>query len=90
MSLALVYLFINWIPLLLREAGLPPQDALMGTIIFNVAGIGGSLFFTQLIDRKIVGPINILIAVYFVGAPAVFSMGHVATAFWPVSSSWGC
>ena len=54
MSLMLVYLFINWIPLLLREAGLPLQDALMGTIIFNLSGIAGSLVCTQLIDRKIV------------------------------------
>src|SRR5258708_14167752 len=43
MSLMLVYLFITWIPLLLRQAGLPLQDALMGTIIFNLSGIFGSI-----------------------------------------------
>jgi AAHS family 4-hydroxybenzoate transporter-like MFS transporter len=80
----LFYLFINWIPLLLHQAGLPLQGALMGTIIFNFASIIGSIFCTQLIDRKIVRPINILIAIYFVGALAVFSIGYVGTAFWPI------
>jgi MFS transporter, AAHS family, 4-hydroxybenzoate transporter len=42
MSLALVYLFINWIPFLLRQAGLPLQDALMGTIILPVLSAASS------------------------------------------------
>jgi AAHS family 4-hydroxybenzoate transporter-like MFS transporter len=84
MSLMLVYLFINWIPLLLRQAGLPLQHALMGTIIFNLSGIVGSILCTQLIDRKIGRPIVILIAAYFVGALAVFSIGYAGTAFWPI------
>jgi AAHS family 4-hydroxybenzoate transporter-like MFS transporter len=84
MSLMLVYLFINWIPLLLRQAGLSLQDALMGTIIFNLSGIIGSIFCTQLIDRKIGQPVIILIAAYLIGAAAVFSIGFAGTAFWPI------
>ncbi|WP_011582227.1 MULTISPECIES: MFS transporter [Chelativorans] len=84
MSLLLVYLFINWIPLLLRQAGLPLQHAVMGTIIFNLAGIIGSVFCTQLIDRKVARPVSILIAAYFIGAAAVFSIGYAGTAFWPI------
>ena len=84
MSLMLVYLFINWIPLLLRQAGLPLQDALMGTVIFNLSGIVGSIVCTQLIDRKIGRPIVILIAAYFVGALAVFSIGYAGLSFWPI------
>jgi AAHS family 4-hydroxybenzoate transporter-like MFS transporter len=84
MSLMLVYLFINWIPLLLRQAGLPLQHALMGTIIFNLSGIIGSILCTQAIDRKIGRPIVILVAAYFVGALAVFSIGYAGTAFWPI------
>jgi MFS transporter, AAHS family, 4-hydroxybenzoate transporter len=84
MSLMLVYLFINWIPLLLRQAGLPLQNALMGTIIFNLAGIFGSIACTQLIDRKIVRPIVVLIGAYFIGAVAVFCIGYAGTTFWPI------
>jgi MFS transporter, AAHS family, 4-hydroxybenzoate transporter len=84
MSLMLVYLFINWIPLLLRQAGLPLQDAIMGTIVFNLAGIFGSIACTQLIDRRIVSPIVALTGGYFLGGLAVFGMGFVGTAFWPI------
>jgi MFS transporter, AAHS family, 4-hydroxybenzoate transporter len=84
MSLMLVYLFINWIPLLLRQAGLPLQDAVMGTIIFNLAGIFGSVLCTQFIDRKILQPIFILILAYFIGAAAVFAIGFAGTSFWPI------
>jgi AAHS family 4-hydroxybenzoate transporter-like MFS transporter len=84
MSLMLVYLFINWIPLLLRQAGLPLQDAMMGTIIFNLSGIFGSVFCTQFIDREILPPMFILIFAYFVGAAAVFAIGFAGTSFWPI------
>jgi AAHS family 4-hydroxybenzoate transporter-like MFS transporter len=84
MSLMLVYLFINWIPLLLRQAGLPLQDALMGTIIFNLSGIFGSICCTQFIDRKILRPIFVLIFAYLVGAVAVFAIGFAGTSFWPI------
>jgi MFS transporter, AAHS family, 4-hydroxybenzoate transporter len=87
MSLMLVYLFINWIPLLLRQAGLPLEQALLGTIIFNLAGIIGSIVCTQLIDRKVGPPITILIIVYFIGALAVLSIGFVGTSFWPIMAA---
>jgi len=87
MSLLLVYLFINWIPLLLREAGLPLQDALMGTIIFNLSGIVGSIVCTRLIDQKVVRPIVILVAAYLAGAVAVFCIGFAGPAFLQIMSA---
>jgi AAHS family 4-hydroxybenzoate transporter-like MFS transporter len=87
MSLMLVYLFINWIPLLLRQAGLPLEQALLGTVIFNLAGIVGSIVCTQLIDRKAGPPITILIIAYFIGALAVLSIGFVGTSFWPIMTT---
>ncbi len=89
MSLMLVYLFINWIPLLLRQAGLPLGQALLGTILFNLAGIIGSLVCTQLHRSwgKVGPPIAILIIVYFIGALAVLSTGFVGTSFWPIMTT---
>jgi MFS transporter, AAHS family, 4-hydroxybenzoate transporter len=84
MSLMLVYIFINWIPLLLHQAGLPLGDALMGTIIFNLSGIVGSIVCTQVIDRKIGHPIAILTAAYFIGAASVFAMAFAGTALGPI------
>jgi AAHS family 4-hydroxybenzoate transporter-like MFS transporter len=72
---------------LLRAAGLPLQHAIMGTIIFNLAGMIGSIFCTQLIDRQIGRPIVILIVAYFIGAGAVFSIGFAGTAFWPIMTT---
>jgi len=73
--------------LLLRQAGLPLQDALMGTVLFNLAGIVGSIFCTQLINRKLGPPIALLIAAYFAGAVAVFSIGYAGTGFAAIMST---
>jgi MFS transporter, AAHS family, 4-hydroxybenzoate transporter len=87
MSLMLAYLFINWIPLLLRQAGLPLEHALMGTIVFNLSGIVGSLVCTQLIDRRISHPIAILSAAYFIGTAAVFAIGFAGTSLYPIMAT---
>lgn len=84
MSLMLVYLFISWIPILLRQAGMPLQSAIMGTIVFNLAGIFGSILCTQLIDRKLTRPIMILICSYLLGAVAVYMIGFAGTSFGPI------
>lgn len=87
MSLLLVYCFIMWIPLLLRQAGLPLQDAILGTVIFNLAGIFGSLVCTRLIDRNSHRTIFILIGGYFFGAISVACIGFAGTAFWPIMTA---
>lgn len=87
MSLLLVYCLINWIPLLLREAGLPLQQAVLGTIVLNLAGIPGSFLCTWLIDRRDSKPLAILIGVYFLGAISVVCIGFAETAFWPLMAA---
>lgn len=75
MSLLLVYLFINWIPLLLKASGLSMQNAIMGTVIFNLAGVIGSLGCSWFIDRNGRRAIPTLIVVYLAGAVSVASIG---------------
>jgi MFS transporter, AAHS family, 4-hydroxybenzoate transporter len=87
MSLLVVYCLLNWIPLLLNQAGLPMSDAIMGTILFNLAGIPGSFLCTWMIDRKIVQPLTILISAYFLGAISVAFIGYAGTSFWPLMIS---
>jgi MFS transporter, AAHS family, 4-hydroxybenzoate transporter len=87
MSLLLVYCFIMWIPLLLRQAGLPLQEAILGTVIFNLAGIFGSMVCTRLIDRNSHRTIFILIVGYFLGAVSVACIGFAGTAFLPIMTA---
>jgi AAHS family 4-hydroxybenzoate transporter-like MFS transporter len=87
MSLLLVYCFIMWLPLLLRQAGLPLQDAIMGTIVFNLAGMVGSFACTRIIDRNSQYVNAVLIAGYFLGAVVVASIGFVGATFWPIMTA---
>lgn len=87
MSLLVVYCLINWIPLLLNRAGLPLHDALMGTILFNLAGIPGSFLCTWMIDGKMAKPLSILIGAYFLGAISVVFIGVAGITFWPLMIS---
>jgi MFS transporter, AAHS family, 4-hydroxybenzoate transporter len=87
MSLLLVYCLINWIPLLLHDAGLPLKQAVLGSIVFNLAGILGSFLCTWLIDREGSRPIAILIWAYFFGAMSVACIGFAGISFWPLMAS---
>jgi AAHS family 4-hydroxybenzoate transporter-like MFS transporter len=87
MSLLVVYCLINWIPLLLNRAGLPLNNALMGTILFNLAGILGSFLCTWMIDTKLARPLSILIVAYFLGAISVVFIGVAGITFWPLMIS---
>jgi AAHS family 4-hydroxybenzoate transporter-like MFS transporter len=82
-SLLLTFCLLNWIPILLRQAGLGPENALYGVVTFNLAGIIGSLFLTRFIDKG-GRPLLIMGGAYVIGAVAVASIGVVGTAFWQI------
>lgn len=84
MSLLLVYCFIMWIPLLLKQAGLPLHDAILGTVIFNLAGMLGSFICTRIVDRNSRHTYATLLLGYLLGAVAVASIGFAGTTFWPI------
>jgi AAHS family 4-hydroxybenzoate transporter-like MFS transporter len=71
--LLLVYLLINWMPLLLSRSGLPENSALRFVALLNFAGIVGSLGIAWQLDRRNGGhglPIAMLI-----GCGAVAMLG---------------
>lgn len=86
MSLLLSYLLVTWIPLLLRQSGLGQSAAIAGTVIFNLAGIVGSMFFTRFVDRGS-RPLRLIVWIFCLSAAAVGSIGLVGTAVWAVMSS---
>jgi AAHS family 4-hydroxybenzoate transporter-like MFS transporter len=83
MSLLLSYLLVNWIPSLLSQSGLAIEEAVMGAVVFNFAGIVGSLVFSRIIDYRGY-PITTLVICYLLGAVAVFFLGQVEISFWPI------
>ncbi|MBR1221652.1 MFS transporter [Bradyrhizobium sp. U87765 SZCCT0131] len=86
-SLLLVYLFTSWIPMLLHQAGLPLHDAVLGAIVFNLAGMAGGIVCTQLVDRGLAHPVVVLVVAYLLGAVAVLSIGVSGMAFGPIMAA---
>jgi AAHS family 4-hydroxybenzoate transporter-like MFS transporter len=81
-SFVIVYLLTNWIPSVLAKSGLPIEKAVMGTVIFNIAGIIGSIIVSWIVQR--VRPLPIICFGYFVGTLAVVSIGLVPAETTPL------
>jgi AAHS family 4-hydroxybenzoate transporter-like MFS transporter len=78
MNLLLLYFLVNWLPALLRGAGIPLQQAIVATALLNLGGIVGALTFARLIDR--VGPYRVLVGAYFAAAAATVAIGRIGGA----------
>ncbi|MBF6029799.1 MFS transporter [Pseudomonas sp. P115] len=68
MNLLVMYFLVNWLPSLLKEAGLPLKTAILGTALLNGGGVIGSVIIARAVDRF--NPFKVL-AVAYTGA-AVF------------------
>ncbi len=74
MGLVIFYALINWLPLLLKDAGFPPHTAALVAALFPLGGIGAVLF-GWMMDRY--AP-NLVIAGGFAAtALCVFAIGQV-------------
>ena len=74
MGLVIFYALINWMPLLLKDAGLPPQTAALVAALFPLGGVGAVLL-GWLMDRY---NANLVIACGFAAtALSVFAIGQV-------------
>jgi AAHS family 4-hydroxybenzoate transporter-like MFS transporter len=75
MGLVIFYSLINWMPLLLKDAGLSPRTATLVSALFPLGGIG-AVAFGWLMDRF---NANLVIAAgYALTAVSVFMIGQVA------------
>ena len=50
-NLLLYYFLINWLPLLLQQAGLSLSNAILLTALLNFGGILGTIVFARSLDR---------------------------------------
>ena len=70
-ALLLTYFLVHWIPLVLVDAGIPQQKAIMGVALLNLGGIIGSIIISRISDKR--GPypamgIAMGIAIIFIAA----------------------
>tara|TARA_R110002049_G_scaffold54526_6_gene151726 strand:- start:2347 stop:3669 length:1323 start_codon:yes stop_codon:yes gene_type:complete len=80
--LLLGYFLINWTPLLLVDAGVPHQKAILGVVALNLGGIIGSLFIGRLSDKQ--GPFKVVATAFGIGAIAIAVLGFMIDSSVPV------
>ncbi|MBW8753745.1 MAG: MFS transporter [Sphingomonadales bacterium] len=55
-TLFILYLLLNWLPILLADLGLRPNQAAQGAALFNLGGLGGAVAFSvalRFVDPKL-------------------------------------
>jgi AAHS family 4-hydroxybenzoate transporter-like MFS transporter len=78
LSFLVTYFLVNWLPILLREAGLPLRLAIYSTAILNVGAIVGALVMAWCIDRW--NAYAVLGSAYAMSAGFILSIGFAMDA----------
>jgi MFS transporter, AAHS family, 3-hydroxyphenylpropionic acid transporter len=78
-TLLILYLLVNWLPLLLVGQGYTPPDANLITIIFNIGGSTGAIVLGLLMDRASRG--LTMLAIYVGMAVALLALARVSGSF---------
>jgi AAHS family 4-hydroxybenzoate transporter-like MFS transporter len=73
LSLMLTVFLVNWLPLLVRRAGLPMETAVLAVTALNIGGIIGGFAIGRLCDR-LASAMPIVLA-YVLGAAAISLIG---------------
>lgn len=74
MNLLVMYFLVNWLPSLLKEAGLPLKTAILGTALLNAGGVIGSVIIARAVDRF--NPFTVL-AVAYTGASLFVALSAI-------------
>ncbi len=80
MSLLLLYLLINWLPILAERSGLTLKQASMFAGLLQGGGVLGAIVLGVLIDRF--HPYKVVAAAYVLGALALASLAMADNAIW--------
>lgn len=78
LSLLLTVFLVNWMPLLVRGAGLDLRNAVLGVTVLNIGGILGGFLIGRFCDAR-ASTLPIALA-YAVGAFAIAALGVVVTS----------
>lgn len=77
MNLLLLYFFVNWLPGLLRESGLPISAGVRATFMFSLGGIIGSLIQGRLMTWQ--GAFAVLLAEFAASVALITTMAFAAS-----------
>jgi len=77
-NLAILYFLANWLPTLVKDAGLPLRTSVIAGTILQIASVFGAVCLARLITRY--GYFRVLPASYLAGALAIALIGQVATS----------
>jgi AAHS family 4-hydroxybenzoate transporter-like MFS transporter len=80
MNLLVMYFLVNWLPSLLRGAGLPLQIAILSTAILNFGGVVGAITLGRMIDR--LNPHLVLGSAYAASAGFIALVALGASDLW--------
>lgn len=72
-NLLMMYALFGWLPTVLNQAGLPLDQAIIGTVIFNLGGVIGGLLIARAVDG--LGPIKVMTTSYLIAAASVAAIG---------------
>jgi AAHS family 4-hydroxybenzoate transporter-like MFS transporter len=75
-TLFTLYFLVNWLPIILRGAGVSMERALSGTVLFNFGGVLGALIMAWMSDRW--GAVRVLLPGYTAAAVSVAALGLFA------------
>ncbi|RKP46131.1 MFS transporter [Pararobbsia silviterrae] len=75
MGLLVIYLITGWLPMLIKDSGLPITEAANITAMFQTGGIAGAILAGWAMDR--LRPAPVIALAYFGGALCVFGVGAV-------------
>ena len=75
-----IYLLLNWLPLLLVDKGLSVVQAATVQIVFNMGGVAGNLLFGQLMDKVPRTPTAIVMYCCFIAFLAPLAYVHSLAA----------
>ena len=73
MGLLVIYLITGWLPMLIKDSGLPITQAVNITAMFQTGGIAGAILAGWAMDR--LRPVPVIALAYFGGALCVFGVG---------------
>jgi AAHS family 4-hydroxybenzoate transporter-like MFS transporter len=73
MSLLVIYFLMSWLPLIIKERGLPLDLAITAAVVLNIGGALGGVIIGRAIDRA--HPYWVLAISFLVGSAAILGLG---------------